>query len=75
MRTSLNHASKNPILFQINRASKLAYYRQLALDVFVAGLQELLGSMVRTKAPTPLSEAIQFITKEKNIMFSKSTPK
>lgn len=51
--------------------AKQSLYNSMCLSVFLAGLREPMGSMIRAMRPTTLPEAFSFCLKEQNIGYMK----
>ena len=61
----LNQLSLNEINGAI-RASKKLFYQEIGLKVFLAGLKEPLGPIIRAQAPSSMREALRLCSEESN---------
>uniref|UniRef100_A0A1B0CQI1 Putative retrovirus-related gag polyprotein from transposon hms-beagle n=1 Tax=Lutzomyia longipalpis TaxID=7200 RepID=A0A1B0CQI1_LUTLO len=53
------------------RNSKSALYREMCLNVFLTGLKEPIGSVVRARDPDDLKEALEYCVVEQNIHYAR----
>lgn len=67
----LNINENNP---QVKSAKNL-FYQQMGLKVFLSGLKDPLGPIIRAQAPRNMKEALRLCLEEKNYHFGKYTPK
>lgn len=54
--------------------AKRSLYNSMCLSVFLAGLRDPMGSMIRAMRPTTLPEALNYCLKEQNIGYIKNRP-
>jgi hypothetical protein len=72
IRKTLNALANYLALHEINtdlRAYKMYMYNQQALKVFLAGLREPYGRLVRFKEPNTMLDAMNLIKKEENVRY------
>lgn len=53
------------------RAAKEAFFTDMCLNVFLAGIREPLGSMIRARNPMDIAEAYNLCAKEQNMYYIK----
>lgn len=54
------------------RASKKSFYQEIGLKVFVAGLKEPLGPIIRAQSPKSMREALRLCSEEGNYNYVKN---
>lgn len=64
----LNINEANP---QVKTAKNL-FYQQMGLKVFLSGLKDPLGPIIRAQAPSSMKEALRLCLEEKNYHYAKS---
>lgn len=53
------------------RESKSLLFREMCLNVFLSGLKEPIGSVVRARAPKDIKEALEYCINEQNIHYAR----